>query len=61
MKTFRENYSEQPGPGRDSLIAFVREIHGLDLTLWNELGFWDTAYRPFSFFEGDEIVSSVCL
>lgn len=40
---------------------FILNIHGLDFNAWDNAGFWDDAYTPFSFFNGDEIVSSVCI
>jgi ribosomal protein S18 acetylase RimI-like enzyme len=46
---------------RRALIAFVRSIHGLDLTAWDEAGYWDPRYRPFSLFDGDDVVSNVCV
>ena len=46
---------------RRALIAFVQSIHGLDLTAWDEAGWWDPRYRPFSLFDGDGVVSNVCV
>ena len=46
---------------RAAFKKFILEIHGLDFTEWEARGYWDAAYRPFSLFHGDEIVSSVCL
>ena len=46
---------------RAAFKKFILGIHGLDFTEWEAHGYWDTAYRPFSLFHGDEIVSSVCL
>lgn len=58
--TFRDDYWESSDL-RKKLILFVNEIFGLDLTIWDKAGFWDRKYRPFSFFEGDRIVSSLCI
>jgi GNAT superfamily N-acetyltransferase len=58
--TFRSRYWDD----RDAKAAFRKflfAIHGLDLGLWDERGFWDDAYTPFSLFEGNRVVSSVCL
>lgn len=40
---------------------FILNIHGLDFTEWDTLGFWDPTFTPFSYFEGDRVVSSVCV
>lgn len=45
------------GAFKDFLIA----IHGLDLSEWESAGYWDYAYTPFSFFDGGQVVSSVCV
>jgi len=46
---------------KDAFLRFLREIHGLDLGEWAARGFWDADFRPFSYFEGEEIVSSLCV
>lgn len=56
--TFREDYWENPGL-KKQFIDFVIQIHGLDLSLWDRMGFWDRKYRPFSFFKGPTLVSSL--
>ncbi len=44
---------------RRAFIEFLDHIHGLDLTTWASLGYWDEDYRPFSLFDGEgRIVSS---
>lgn len=58
--TFRENYWDDPKLKR-VFIDFLIRIHGLDLSLWDEMGFWDRRYRPFSYFDGNLLVSSVCV
>jgi len=40
---------------------FILEIHGLDFSEWDSAGYWDEAYTPFSFFQGDKVVASVCI
>ena len=40
---------------------FLVRIHNLGLTNWEEMGYWDNDYRPFSLFEDDRIISNVCL
>ncbi len=46
---------------KDAFKAFLLDIHNLDLTLWDEAGFWDDHYTAFSLFDGERVVSSVCL
>ncbi len=58
--TFRENYWDDP-EAKSSFIDFLNHIHRLDLTLWDRMGFWDYKYRPFSFFDGKSIASSLCV
>jgi GNAT superfamily N-acetyltransferase len=58
--TYEENYGDDPGLKR-KLIDFLTGIHNLDLSRWDQLGYWDRLYRPFSFFDGEALVSNVCL
>ncbi|MFQ5489973.1 MAG: GNAT family N-acetyltransferase [Phycisphaerae bacterium] len=46
---------------RSAFKEFLVTIHGLDLSEWESAGCWDDAYRPFSFFDGQRVVSSVCV
>ncbi len=46
---------------RTAFKAFMRTIHGLDFARWESAGCWDDAYTPFSYFQGDEIIASVCI
>lgn len=48
-------------PAREAFKKFILEIHGLDFSPWESHGYWDDAYTPFSFFEGDRVVASVCI
>ncbi|MCB9849408.1 MAG: GNAT family N-acetyltransferase [Phycisphaerales bacterium] len=57
---FRSQYWDDPA-AQAEYIRFTRGIHGLDLSAWRDRGFWDEHYVPFSFFEGDRIVSNVSL
>lgn len=44
---------------RRAFIEFLDHIHGLDLSTWASLGYWDEDYRPFSLFDHEgRIVSS---
>ncbi len=58
--SFRTAYHDDPA-ARRALSGFLGRIHGLDLDRWDEAGFWDPRYRPFSFFDGGEVVSNVCV
>jgi GNAT superfamily N-acetyltransferase len=59
--TFRTAYWADPA-ARAEFKRFLVEIHGLDLTEWETAGYWDQEnYRPFSLFDGDRIVSHLCL
>ncbi len=59
--TFRHGYWADAS-ARGAFKAFLLTIHGLDLTTWEEKGYWDDEnYTAFSLFDGDRIVSSVCL
>jgi GNAT superfamily N-acetyltransferase len=46
---------------RQAFKEFMIEVHGLDFTKWESAGFWDYAYTPFSYFEGNSVVASVCI
>jgi len=46
---------------RRAFKEFVLQIHGLDFSAWEDAGFWDPAFTPFSYFEGGRVVASVCL
>lgn len=46
---------------RGAFKEFLVTIHGLDLSEWESAGYWDYDYTPFSFFDGERVVSSVCV
>ncbi|MBN1552132.1 GNAT family N-acetyltransferase [bacterium] len=56
----RKAYWDDP-ESRSAFKNFMRNIHGLDFTDWEAAGYWDDDYMPFSYFEGDRIIASVCL
>jgi GNAT superfamily N-acetyltransferase len=58
--SLRTEYWGDP-EARRAFREFLVRIHGLDLSEWESRGFWDPTYTPFSFFEGDRIVASVCV
>ena len=57
---FRALYWDDP-QAKQAFKDFILKIHGLDFTEWDEGGFWDPAYTPFSYFLGDQMVASVCI
>ena len=46
---------------RTAFKEFLIIIHGLDLSEWESAGYWDYDYTPFSFFDGEKVVSNVCV
>jgi GNAT superfamily N-acetyltransferase len=46
---------------REAFQRFILDIHNLDFNAWEEAGYWDDAYRPFSWFQDGEVISSVCI
>lgn len=58
--SFRENYWDSLEL-KVEFISFLNRIHRLDLSLWDKMGFWDHNYRPFSYFDGNSLVSNVCV
>ena len=56
----RTEYWNNP-KARSAFREFMLKIHNLDLSEWESLGYWDKNYTPFSFFSGEEIVSSICV
>ena len=58
--TYRENYWDRSAE-KQEFIRFLDTIHGLDLSRWDRLGYWDNKYRPFSYFDGTRLVASVCV
>ena len=58
---FREAYWDDR-KARQAFKEFLVEIHGLDLSAWEQAGFWDEDYRPFTLFDAaGRVVSSVCV
>ncbi len=46
---------------RRSFIDFMRQIFNIDFTRWDSAGYWDDDYSPYSYFEGERVVSSLCI
>lgn len=58
--TLRREYWDDL-PARRAFKEFIFDIHQLDFTPWEDAGFWDVRYTPFSYFEGNRVISSVCI
>ena len=56
----RTHYWDDPD-AKAAFKQFILKIHGLDFSEWDSFGYWDHAYTPFSFFDGDTVVASVCV
>lgn len=57
---YREDYAGDP-VARAAFHSFLIDLHGLDLTLWEERVGWDPDFVLFSFFDGDEVVASTAI
>lgn len=57
--TLQTEYWDDP-EAKAAFQEFIREIHGLDFSAWDEAGYWDHRYTPFSYFEGDRVIASMC-
>ena len=51
----------QDSSAKEAFKDFIFEIHKLDFSAWDAAGYWDSAYTPFSFFNGDRVVANVCV
>jgi GNAT superfamily N-acetyltransferase len=59
--TFRSDYWADASP-RAAFKDFIRQVFELNLDPWDQAGYWDNDYRPFSLFAADgRIVASTCL
>ena len=58
--SYREGYWDS-SDAKEAFMRYLLGVFGLDLHLWNNMGFWDNKYRPFSFFDNDTVVSNVCV
>lgn len=57
---FCEDYWDNPEL-KSEFKRFMIQMFRLDLSPWDTAGFWDSRYRPFSFFERNLLVSNVCV
>jgi GNAT superfamily N-acetyltransferase len=46
---------------RRAFIDFIREIHRIDFSAWNERGWWDDDYSPYSYFLDGRVIASLCI
>ena len=58
--TFRTAYWQDPA-ARQSFKDFIKQIFRLDFSAWDNAGYWDDDYNPYSYFSGDRVVSSLCI
>lgn len=58
--SYQENYWDVPEL-KTEFMSYLLGMFGLDLSSWDKLGYWDQAYRPFSYFNGQSLVSNVCI
>lgn len=57
---YRFAFQDDPA-GRRAANQNIIEVHGLDMTQWEERIGWDPDYVPFAFFDGDTVVALSCL
>lgn len=57
---FRSHYFDD-SESRAAFKTFLQEIHGLDLSRWENAGYWDENFHPFSFFQDGQVIASTCL
>lgn len=55
----RTAYWHDAGP-RAAFKALIRDVFGLDFSAWEAAGYWDEDYVPFTLFDGERAVASVC-
>ncbi|MFZ1684170.1 MAG: GNAT family N-acetyltransferase [Candidatus Zixiibacteriota bacterium] len=55
---FRENYWDAPEL-KSEYMRFLVQLFRVDLSIWDEAGFWDPHYRPFSYFSDNSLVANV--
>jgi predicted N-acetyltransferase YhbS len=58
--TYREDYWDDPDLKRQ-FLTFIKSIFNVDMTIWEELGYWDDRFRPFSLYDNGRLVSHVCI
>jgi len=58
--TYRTNYWDDPDL-KKQFLTFIMDIFNVDMTIWEELGYWDERFRPFSFYDNNKLVSHVCI
>jgi len=46
---------------RAAFKDLIRDVFGLDFSAWDAAGYWDEAYVPFTLFDGERAVASVCM
>jgi len=46
---------------RKSFKDFIFQIHNVDFSTWDSAGYWDDDYSPYSYFDGERLVASLCI
>jgi ribosomal protein S18 acetylase RimI-like enzyme len=46
---------------KEAFERYAINIFGLDFSLWKAKGLWDPSYIPFSAFDGDECIATICV
>jgi GNAT superfamily N-acetyltransferase len=46
---------------RRTFQQFILDIHGLDFARWEQAGYWDEDYSPWSYFDGERLAASLCI
>jgi ribosomal protein S18 acetylase RimI-like enzyme len=57
---YRDDYFDDPD-AKASFERYAKKIFGLDFSRWKARGLWDDQYKPFSAFDGEECVASICV
>jgi len=58
--TYRNNYFDD-SVAKAAFERYAMRLFNLDFGRWKKRGLWDSLYRPFSAFDGEECVASMCV
>ncbi len=57
---YRDQYFNDPA-SQKAFEIYALTVFNLDFSLWQNHGLWDQAYIPFSAFDGDRCVATICI
>lgn len=57
---YRSHYFDNP-KAKAAFERYAINIFGLDFSLWEAKGLWDPNYIPFSAFDGNECIATICV